>query len=342
MQRCMVRSDARIIDAMQALEASAVGIALVVDKERRLIGTITDGDIRRALLKGAALQSLLGPHVHRDFTAVSPQAGRAEVLDLMQARFLNQVPVVDASGRLVGLHLLREVLGAVERPNWAVIMAGGMGTRLRPLTEHLPKPMIKVAGRPILERLLLHVVGYGIRRIFISTNYLGQMVEDHFGNGNRFGCSIEYLREEEPLGTGGALSLLREVPQHPLLVMNGDLVTQLDLGALLAFHEQGRYLATMGVRRYCHQVPFGCVEIEEGRVVQLEEKPMLERAINAGVYVFSPAALERVPKRQFPITELFADCLERGERVGAFEIQEDWLDVGQREQLRQAQEGGAQ
>ncbi|MGD0088594.1 MAG: nucleotidyltransferase family protein, partial [Planctomycetota bacterium] len=340
MQRCMVRIGARIVDAMQALDAAAVGIALVVDEQQRLVGTMTDGDIRRALLKGATLQSPLEPYAHRDYLAVSSQVGRAEVLDLMRARSLGQVPVVDASRRLVGLHLMQEMLGAVERPNWAVIMAGGKGTRLLPITAHLPKPMIKVAGRPIIERLLLHLVGYGIRRIFISTNYLGHIVEEHFGNGSRFGCNIEYLREEEPLGTGGALSLLREAPAQPLLLLNGDLVTQANLDSMLAFHLERGNIATMGARCYMHQIPFGCIAADGGRMLRLEEKPVIERLINAGIYVLSPEVVARVPRKFFPITELFEGCLERNERVGVFEIEEDWADVGHRDQLKQAQEGG--
>lgn len=333
---------ARLVDAMQSLELSGVEIALLTDAEGRLAGIVTDGDIRRALLKGATLDSLVQPHMVREFTRVGPAAGRAEVLDLMQARTLEQIPVVDAAGKLAGLHLLHELIGAIERPNWAVIMAGGKGVRLRPITEHLPKPMIPVAGRPILERLVLHLVGCGIRRVFLAINYLGHIVEEHFGDGSRFGCRIEYLREDQPLGTGGALGLLPERPVEPLLVMNGDVVTQVDLGAMLDFHARGGHVASMGVRLYAHTVPFGCVETQNGRVTELVEKPDLTRLINTGIYVLNPALLARVPGgRDFPITEIFTDCLQRGEPVGAYEVADDWIDVGQREQLKQAREGSA-
>lgn len=339
-KNCCVQDSRSLLDAMRTIDAGAVGIALVVDDSGRLLGTLTDGDIRRALLKSAALSSPLLPHIHRNFTAVAPETGRVEVLDLMQARYLNQVPIVDAEGKLRGLHLLHEIIGAVERPNWAVIMAGGKGTRLRPITENLPKPMIRVAGRPILERLILHLVGFGIRRIYLSINYLGHIIEEHFGDGSRFGCQIEYLREEAPLGTGGALSLLPKPPTAPLLVLNGDLVTQADLGAMLEFHSRNTYVATMAVRRYFHQVPFGCVELDSGRIKHLEEKPLLEKFINAGIYVLSPEVLARIPKGFFPITNLFEECIERKLAIGGFEVDDDWIDVGQREQLKQAQEGG--
>jgi len=297
--------------------------------------------VRRALLKGAALESPAVEHCQRNYTAVGPGTGRAEVLDLMQARRFGQIPIVDEEGTLLGLHLLHDILGSTERPNWAVIMAGGQGTRLRPLTEKIPKPMVPVAGRPILERLVLHLVGFGIRRIFLAIHYLGHTIEDYFKDGSTHGARIEYLREEEPRGSGGALSLLPGRPEDPLLVMNGDLVTQADLGSLLGFHETGGYRATVAVRPYHHKVPFGCVEERDGRVVSIEEKPLVSRLINAGIYVLSPDLLERVPRQgAFPLPSLIDDCLARGESVGAWTIQEDWIDVGQAEHLHIAREGG--
>ena len=334
----LVPPTATVVEAMRVMDTSALGIVLMVDAEMRLLGTITDGDIRRALLKGAAPESPMRPHVRENFVAVSPAAGRAEVLDLMQARYIQQVPVVE-EGRLVGLHLLRELLGGVVRPNVAVIMAGGKGMRLRPITETIPKPMVKVAGRPILERLVLHLVGFGIRRIYLAINYLGHIVRDCFGDGARFGCRIEYLEETDELGTGGALSLLPEPPRDPVLVLNGDLVTQMNVHLFLEAHQRLGVRATMAVRRYFHAMPFGCVEVREERVTRLVEKPVLEKMINAGAYVLEPALVGRVPRAPFPITRLFEECLQRGEPVGAWEIQEDWIDVGQKEQLQQAQEG---
>src|SRR5262249_25289961 len=272
---CTVSLSKRLLDAMWALERGGVEIVLVIDEAGRLIGTVTDGDLRRALLKGATLDSPLAPHIQRQFTAVGRDAGRAEVMDLMRARSIGQIPILDEAGRLVGLHLLHQILGAIERPNWALVMAGGKGTRLKPLTDALPKPLIRVAGRPILERIVLHLVGYGMRRIFVSINYMGNLIEDHFGDGSRFGCQIEYLREDKPLGTGGSLSLLPGQPDFPLLVMNGDLITQADLGAMLEFHARGGQLVTVGVRTYFHTIPFGCVELDGDRIVQMEEKPRL-------------------------------------------------------------------
>jgi NDP-sugar pyrophosphorylase family protein len=278
--------------------------------------------------------------MQRDFTTVGLQSGRAEVLDLIRARAIRQVPIVDSAGRPIGLHLLQELIGAKVRPNWGVIMAGGKGTRLRPLTEAVPKPMLKVAGRPILERLILHMVGYGIRRIFLSINYLGHIIEQYFGDGARFGCQIEYLREERPLGTAGSLSLLPEAPTEPILVMNGDLVTQTNLGDMLDYHLLGPQVATMGVRRYVHTIPFGCVELEGERVISLVEKPQVERMVNTGIYVLDPKVVARIPRQQeCTVPGLLDDCLARNERVYAYELRDDWIDVGQFHQLHQAQSG---
>lgn len=325
-------------DVLAALDSQGIGIAMITDDATRLVGILTDGDARRALLAGATLASLVEPLMQRVFVSVAPTAGRAEVLDLMQARRIDAVPILDARGLLCGCHQLHDILGVETRENWAVIMAGGKGTRLGPLTRDLPKPMIRVAGRPILERLVLHLVGFGVRRIFLAVNYLGHMIEEHFGDGAGFGCSIGYLREDRPLGTGGALALLPEPPAHPILVVNGDLVTQADVGVMLDGHVGATDAAlTVAVRRYVQTIPFGCVDVDDGCVVAIEEKPMMSRLINAGIYAVEPRLLDRIPRdAEFTMPGLVADCLQRGERVRSFEVSEDWIDIGQREQLGEA------
>lgn len=337
----LVRPDQTLYDALVAINNGGVGLALVTNRDGLLQGVLSDGDVRRALLQGKSLQSKLTPHVCREFTVVTPNVGRAEVLDLMRALLIEQIPVVDENGRLVGLHLIHTILGAIHRPNWAVIMAGGRGTRLHPYTETVPKPMLKVAGRPLLERLILHLVGFGVRRVFLAINYLGHIIENYFGDGARFGCRIDYLREEQYLGTGGALALLPEQPESPLLVMNGDLVTQVQVGEMLDYHTRGGQLATMGVRPYTHEIPFGCIQVDGDRVTKLEEKPVLSQMINAGIYVLAPALLRRVPRGPFPITSLIEECLQRKEHVAPFEVLDDWVDVGQHETLKEARAGNA-
>lgn len=339
-ERCIVPLSGTLMDALRALETGSIGIALAVD-QGRLVGTVTDGDVRRAVLAGIALDQPLSPHVQRHFTFAAPGTSRSEVLDLMQARSIEQVPIVDEQGRLVGMHLLRELLGAEERASWAVVMAGGRGVRLRPITDTIPKPMIRVAGRPILERIVLHLVGCGIRRVFLSVNYLAPMIEQHFGDGGSFGCSIEYLREKKALGTAGALALLPTRPTSPVLVLNGDLLTQVDVGGLLTFHEHAGHQATVAVTEYTHTVPYGVVELEGDRIRELVEKPTAAWWANAGIYCLAPEVVARVPAdAETPMTAVIDDCLSRRESVGAYRVLGDWLDVGRPEELKRARGEG--
>lgn len=339
----LVRPDATIREAMQAIDSGRIEIALVVNgAERLLTGTVSDGDVRRALLAGAVLEDPVAPYANRQFTAVGPESGRSEVLDLMRARDFNQIPVVDEDGRLIGLHLLHEILGSTQRPSWAVIMAGGRGERLRPYTDTVPKPMIKVAGRPILERLVLHFVGYGIRKIFLAVQYLGEIIEDHFGDGSRFGCEILYIRESRPLGTAGALSLLPELPTCPLMLANGDLISEFDAGSMLAFHERESARITVGVCEYRHTVPFGVADVAGTEITGFREKPSIVCLANAGIYVLEPAVIQMVRNDvSCTMPDLIEHCIEKKLRVSAYPIREDWIDVGRPADLDLARRGQA-
>jgi dTDP-glucose pyrophosphorylase len=337
----IVPVDGTLRDVMVALDRGASRIALVADPDGRMVGVVTDGDVRRALLGGATIDDRLSPIMTGTPASIGPDEGRSEALDLMRARSVSAVPVLDAERRPIGLHLLHEVLDPVARTNWAIVMAGGQGTRLRPLTESVPKPMLRVAGRPILERIVLHLVGVGIPRVYLAIGYLGEIIEAHFGDGSAFGCRIEYLREDRPLGTAGALGLLPEAPTESVIVANGDLVTQADLGGLLDAHGRSGAVATIGIRRYHHSVPFGCVERDGEQVIAIEEKPTIVRDVNAGLYAVSPSLVSEVePGTRRDMPDLIATALNRGDRIGAFEIEDDWIDVGQREQLDRARSGG--
>lgn len=326
-----------IREALAAIDHAACEIALIVDDSNTLLGTLTDGDIRRALLSGADLDSRASDYMNKNFVAVGPETGRAEVLDLMRARSFQQIPVIDTSGRLIGLHLLKEIIGAQERPNWAVVMAGGKGMRLRPITEKIPKPMIEVAGRPILERIILHLVSYGIRKIFLSVNYMSEVITQHFEDGRHFGCEIDYIHENKPLGTAGSLSLLESAPSAPILVLNGDLLTNVDVGQLLRFHAGGGYSATVAVRHHSYQVPFGVVVAHEGSLQQLIEKPVERWLVNAGIYAISPKVLQRIPENEkFDMPQLLEECLGRKETVGVFETTHSWMDIGRPHELKKA------
>jgi dTDP-glucose pyrophosphorylase/predicted transcriptional regulator len=339
LRKSMVHESASLRDAMRSLEDSMAQIVLVVDDDDRLTGVLTDGDIRRAILADHPVDSPLAPHVIHDPFTVSPGVNRVDVLELMQARQIAQLPMVDHQRRVVGLHLMQQLLATVERPNWAVVMAGGRGSRLGELTRAVPKPMLLVAGKPILERIVLQLVGSGVRRIFLSVGYLGEIIEQHFGDGRQFGCEIDYLRESEPLGTAGSLALLpqgEKGPDQPMLVMNGDLVTQANLGGLIDAHERGGQAATMAVRQFIEQIPFGCVDVDGDELVGFAEKPTTARLINAGMYVIEPAYLELVDSAPITMPELLGRIQAKGGRVRVVEMDDDWIDVGRRDQLDEA------
>jgi len=328
-----------IYEAMSVIGKHGTMAALVTSPDDRMLGMLTDGDIRRALLRHCDLNSPVEPIMNRSFRFVREDVSRAAALDQMEALSLRLMPVLDADRRVVGLHLLSELVGSLTLPNAAVIMAGGRGVRLRPLTDQLPKPMVKVAGRPILEHIVLHLVGAGIREIYLSVNYLAEAIEDHFGDGAAFGCQIRYLREDQPLGTGGALGLLPPGFAHPLLVMNGDLITQFDVERLLAHHRQGRFAMTIGVHDYRVEIPYGVVELDEqGRHVSgLAEKPEQHYLVNGGIYAIDPDVLALIqPGEALPMTDLVGRCLASGSQVGAHLIEGDWIDVGHHHQLAAA------
>ena len=332
----VVGRNATMREVLESLCDSAVAMCLMVD-DGKLIGVMTDGDVRRAMLKGATLDAPAHPYMTRQFISVGPDVGRTEALDILRSRSISQLPVVDAGGRLLGLHIMRELIGARKRENPALIMAGGRGTRLHPITENLPKPMIPVAGRPILERLVMHLTGYGFHNIYLSVHYLADVIRDHFGNGEKFGCHIEYIEETTPLGSAGALSLLPRRPELPMLMLNGDLVTQVDFARMLRFHEKRGNVLTMGVKEYLHNIPYGAVEMKDQRVSALVEKPTVSQYVNTGMYVISPEFLDAIGRnRPVNIVEQINGALRRNQQVGAYFVEEDWLDAGGHGDLRRA------
>ena len=336
----IIADSASIRDAMQAINTNGREMVLVRDKSGRIIGLITDGDIRRGLLSDCTMEMAAATVMTREFFTVEPDADRASILDVMKARSFQHVPVLDHDRRLIAIHFLRDLIGAMPKPNIAVVMAGGRGTRLHPVTESIPKPMLEVAGRPMLERIVLHLVGHGIQTIYISVNFMAGVIENHFGDGSGFGCHIEYLRESESLGTGGSLSLLPRRPDHPFIVLNADFISRANVTAFLEAHAQHNYLATIGVGPYQLQVPFGTVREAAGRLESLVEKPTLDILVNRGIYVLDPAVLDFVPKqKEFPITDLFNDLLTAKKPVGVFNFDDPWMDVGHTEDLRRAQRG---
>jgi len=329
-----------IHDAMKAIDQNMREVVLVRDADACMVGLITDGDIRRGLLRGLTLESPASEVMTRVFVSVTGEVDRAAVLDLMKARSIRHVPVLDAEGRLVAIHFLRDLIGMTQKPNAAVIMAGGKGTRLRPYTNNLPKPMVPVAGRPILERIILHLVGHGVCRIFLAVNFMAETIEQYFGDGAAFGCEISYLREDRPLGTGGPLSLLPPTLQDPLLVLNGDQITNIDVSALLDSHAASGCAATMSVGPYQVTIPYGTVTERGGRLIAVEEKPTMDYLVNRGLYVLDPSIIAMIPRNEdYPITQLFEALLEAGSPVNVCYSEDSWIDVGRPEDLRLARGG---
>jgi len=338
-RRALLYKNATLKQAIRGLEESATQIVLVVDEGDVLVGTLTDGDIRRGLLRGVELDGPIEPIVHRDALVVPPQVSRDMALHLMQANVIHALPVVDESRRVVGLYLLNELLVPTHRANLMVIMAGGRGTRLRPYTENCPKPLLPVGGKPMLEHIIERAKAEGFRHFILAVHYLGHMIEEHFGNGSRWGVHIEYLREESPLGTAGALSLMRQVPVIPFLVTNGDVLTDIRYGELLDFHCHHAAFATMAVRQHEWQHPFGVVRIKGVDIVGFEEKPVTKSHINAGVYVLEPLALNFLPEGEHcDMPTLFASIQKQMHRTIVYPMHEPWLDVGRPDDLERAQQ----
>ncbi len=331
--------------AMERINQGQKGLVLVVDQERRLMGTVTDGDLRRAILAGRGLDTPLsellaakaGSFYDRPVSAPMG-AERGGLKRLMRQHSVRQVPLLDSQGRVADLITWEDLEPNGETGLEAVIMAGGQGLRLRPMTENLPKPMLPVGERPLMEHIVEQLKEAGITRVGVTTHYLPEKIKEHFGDGSGFGVDLRYVTEERPLGTAGALGLM-EPPTGPLLVINGDILTRVDFKAMLAFHREQEALATIGVRQYDLSVPYGVVEAQGGFVSGLKEKPVLSFFVNAGIYLLEPAVFRYVPSGlRLDMTELIEALLAEGERVASFPIHEYWLDIGQHQDYLRAQE----
>jgi len=329
--------EATIQDAIRNLNESSLRIVIVVNDRGELEGTISDGDIRRGLLKALDFNSPIESIVHHNALVVPPALGRETVMQLMRINKIQQIPVVDESRHVVGLHLWDEISTPPARSNLMVIMAGGKGVRLRPFTENCPKPMVTVAGKPMLEHILERGKLEGFNHFVLAIHYLGHMIEDYFGNADRLGVRIDYLREQSPLGTAGALSLLNPRPDAPFVVTNGDVLTDIRYGELLDFHMRHNASATMAVRLHEWQHPFGVVQTKGVEIVGFEEKPIARTHINAGVYVLEPDALSVLEDgAPCDMPTLFERLQAKMKRTVAYPMHEPWLDVGRPDDLSRA------
>lgn len=327
---------ASIRDAISAIDRGSARCAFVLDFDGRLVGLVTDGDVRRGLLSGFDMNDPVERLMSQDFHVVRDRdAGYVQIAQrLIRDHDILQVPVVDELGRPVRLVTHADLEDDEVLGNWAVVMAGGMGTRLRPDTQHLPKPMVNVGDRPLLEHIVLHLKKSGLRTIFISVGYLADVIEEYFNDGSDWGLKIEYLREQRPLGTAGSLGLLPGKPERDILVMNGDVLSDVDLRSFLNHHTKANAAATVGSRIEEVSLPFGVLKCEQSKVIGIDEKPTFTYQANAGIYSLSPDVLKYVngvERKEF--TDLLCEMVEDGLTVQAFPIHEYWRDVGDKESL---------
>ena len=335
---------ATLLDAVQAIELSPRRMTVVVDPDNLLLGTLTDGDVRRHLLAGGSLNDLATLAMNKSPIIATEGLTKSKIEDIMRLHKVIALPIVDNNYSYLDLiHLLdlvedyaiEEIVGGTF--SFAVIMAGGEGNRLRPLTADTPKPMIKVGEFPIIEHQIRNLSSLGIKQIFISINYLGEVIENYFGSGDRFGVTIEYLREEYKRGTAGPLALVRQIPSAPILVINGDIFTASDFNALFSYHKSANSQITVGAVDYRIEIPFGVLTMDGENVSGILEKPSQRYICSAGIYAISPEVMNMIPKTgEYNMTDLISSCLSKGMPVGAFPIYEYWTDIGTAEDLEKA------
>ena len=328
-----------LTDALKRLDANGMGVLLLANSDRRLIGVITDGDVRRHILSGASLTVSCESIASRHPRVANRGMTTSELLDLMGGSrddTVDHLPVLTDDGIVVGLVLRRDLVAADDTFT-AVIMAGGYGKRLMPLTTDTPKPLLPVGDRPLMERTIERLRRAGIRRVNVATHYLSDKISNHFGDGREFGVEMRYVTEDRPLGTAGALRLM-EPPAGPLLVVNGDILTGVNYQDMLAYHRENGAIATVGVRKYDVEVPYGVIDCSGVAVSALREKPVQQFLVNAGMYLLDPAAVAYIPEgERFDMTDLIQRLLAEGRKVVAFPVVEYWLDIGKPADYERAQ-----
>ena len=336
--RCVVPEVATVKEVVENLTSSGLRLSLVVNTVGALVGIVSDGDIRRGLLAGEGLESPATAVMNRSF-AVAPLGTAVRELERgVRSRQVTHLPLVDKDGKLAGLFVDQPDERGTGRDNTVVIMAGGVGSRLRPLTENTPKPMLPVGGKPMVQHTIEALRSEGFAIFVLAINYLGNQIESHFGDGSDFGVDISYVREAQPLGTGGALSLLEGNFLSPILVVNGDVMLSAKISEMLDFHNQSGGELTVGVKLLETQVPYGVVDVDGSRILGIKEKPVYRDFVNAGVYVLDPGLLGKVPHdEKFDMTDLLAQVIETSNAT-AFPLHESWIDLGRHEDLLRARE----
>ncbi|HHQ4611451.1 TPA: nucleotidyltransferase family protein [Aeromonas veronii] len=334
----LIKPDQPIRDALQLIDSESLRIALVVDDQFSLLGVVTDGDVRRGLLKNLSINSPVNMVMNTQPLTAKLGTARKELVKFMEKEQLLAIPLMDGD-KVAGLETLQRVGQYSKYQNPVFIMAGGFGTRLRPLTDNCPKPMLKVGDKPILEIVLNSFINAGFVNFYISTHYLPEMIRDYFGDGSKWNVKINYVHEEVPLGTGGALGLLpSDTPDLPLILINGDVLTNVDFERVLEFHNKHAAAATMCVRDYEYQVPFGVIQGEGNKITSMVEKPVQRFFVNAGIYIVSPKIRSLVRQNfRIDMPTLLEQSILQQQNVLMFPIHEYWLDIGRIEDYNRAQ-----
>ncbi len=323
-----ITKDATIKKALKVIEKGHIKIALVVDKEDKLIGTLTDGDIRRGFLKGCNINSPINSIINKRPLVAKKNDAKEKLFNSALFRKIYQIPVINKKGNVTELYIIDKLLKSKTKFNKVVIMAGGKGIRLRPLTKNTPKPMLKVGGKPILQRIIKTFKDCGYKDLIICVNYKSHIIENYFGNGGKFGVNIEYVKEKKMMGTAGALSLIKEKLTEPFFIINGDLLTNLDFEKMLDFHIKHNSIATMGIKKYSINSPYGEVNLVNESISSINEKPTHKFFANAGIYVLNPECVDLVPKKFFDMTSLFKKIILNKKKTISFPLEEYWKDIG--------------
>lgn len=336
-RKTLIATDLPIVKAIEIIDQAALQIALVVNEQGQLLGTVTDGDIRRAILKHMSLDEPVGRIMNANPRFVFREQSRQNAVLFMKNSKIRQVPVVDEELHVVGMEFAEDLVRGPSRPNWVMLMAGGLGQRLQPLTATCPKPLLKIGGKPLLETILESFIEQGFRKFYISVNYKAEIIMDYFGDGSRWTVEIKYLHEKQRLGTAGAIGLLPALPEEPLLIMNGDILTRINTTQLLDFHKKNAADATVCIKEQYSQIPYGVVTFDQNLLQQIDEKPVQRFFINAGLYVFNPDILKLVPAGGYlDVPDFLEMLLDSGKKIAVFPIREYWIDIGRFDDFEKA------
>ena len=335
----LIGVNATIHEAIKEIDRVSSQIVLVVDEQRKLLGTVTDGDIRRGILRGLSYEESVTKIMKSNPVTTGTNVSKSEILELMQINNVAGIPILNKKDQVVGIEFLDRLLSKpTQKENIVVLMAGGLGSRLRPLTEKCPKPMLLIGGRPLMEIILLNFIEHGFHRFYISLNYKADVIEAYFKDGSKWGVEIQYLREKEKMGTAGSLSMLpKDVVHESVIVMNADLLTRVNFNQFLDFHLSQQSTATMAIRKYEFQMPYGAVTTNNYHIVSIDEKPVQQFFVNAGMYILSPNVLGDISDSYCDMTSLFQNISDKGFQTVAFPIREYWLDVGEIKAYRQGE-----